>query len=206
MTMLATDAQWMEWIEVQKAATRTAFEEENPAAAIAELDEYLAGEHPADLTREAVAFRATLHEEAGDLPAAKEDFLLALSFATEPDHVRFELQDCLAATSTKLGEAAQADKWYSAALRTAASDPRVAGGGFLLRFLRLRGERGLSEEELLIAKQVLQQSWHLLGVEGEPDLTNLKASAKKLVEAQRGPFSAERPLAPKAYPGPVNNH
>ncbi len=69
----------------------------------------------------------------------------------------------------------------------------------LVHLLKLRGEKGLNEEEGRLAEKVVKQSWHLLGVEGEPDLADLQATAKKLIEAQGRPFSADRPPSPKAF-------
>lgn len=39
--------------------------------------------------------------------------------------------------------------------------------------------------------------------EGEPDLDELEETARKLIEAQRGPFSADRPPTPKPYSDPT---
>jgi tetratricopeptide (TPR) repeat protein len=198
----ASDTEWLQWIEIQKAATEKGLVGEDLPSAIEMLDRYLAGDLPHDLRREAVAFRATLYQEQGNLAAAKSNFLSALELAVELDHVRFELEDSLAEISKKLGDTEEADKWYVASLRTAAADPRVAGGGFLLRLLKFRGERGLNNEEQKLVRKVVHQSWHLLRVEGEPDLSDLVGTARKLRKAQLGPFSAERPLTPKAYTGP----
>lgn len=195
----ASNRKWLRWIELQKTATKMWLENEDLPAAIAVLDRYLAEDLPEELRREATAFRGTLYEEQGDFAAAKSDFLSALKFAVEPDHIRFELQDSLAVISRRLRDAKEADIWYRAALQTAAADPRVAGGGFLLRLLKFRGERGLNDEEQQLAQKVIHQSWHLLRVEGEPDLSDLEGTARRLIEAQRGPFSAERPPLPKAY-------
>lgn len=205
MTDSSTDSEWIEWIELQKSVVKTGFAQGDVPAAIKMLDQYLAGSRPDDLKREALAFRADLFSTEGDLEAAKTDFLSALNLATERDHVRFELEDSVAGISVEQGDSEEADKWFGAALRTAAADPRVAGGGLLLRLLRFRGEDGLTDEEHALFEQVVRQSWHLLRVEGEPDLEDLEGTAKKLIEAQRGPFSADRPPTPKAYPGPRTN-
>lgn len=196
------DDEWLRWIEIQKLATKEWFQEDNVAGAIEILDRYLAsgaGDGCGDLNREAIAFRGTLKEDCGDLAAAKKDFMAALVLAPEPDHVRFELEDSIAGLSVKLGDLEDADRWFSAALQSAAEDPRVAGGGFLIRFIRFRGQKGLTREELGLTKKIIHQSWSLLRVEGEPDLNDLMATCARLVEARKGPFSAERPPAPKAY-------
>lgn len=190
-----TESEWQEWNEVQKAVTQAGLVEDDLSAAIAILNRFLADDLPAALRREVIALRGTLCQEQGDLESAKTDFLAAVRLAAE-GYVRFELEDTLAEISRKLGDIQDADNWYTAALETGASDPRVAGGGFLLRFLKFRGVRGLSHEEHQLAKKMAHQGWRLLRVEGEPDLGDLEGTAKQLVEAQRRPFTAERPPAP----------
>jgi len=144
-----------------------------------------------------------ISQDRGDLHAAKADFIAALESASDRDFVRFELEDTIANVCGELDDSKSTEKWFVAALRTAAADPRVAGGGFLLRFLRFRGARGFSEEERRLVERVVRQSWHLLRVEEQPDLTDLEATCRKLIEAQRGPFSAKRPPTPKVYAGPA---
>jgi len=203
MTDTSTDSEWLEWIELQKSVVKTGFAQGDVPEAIEMLDRYLAESRPDDLKREALAFRADLCSTEGDLEAAKADFLSALNLAAEQDHVRFELEDSLVRISVEQGDSEEADKWFRAALRTAAADPRVAGGGLLLRLLSFRGKDGLTDEEHGLVAQIVRQSWHLLRVEGEPDLEDLEGTARKLIEAQRGPFSADRPPAPKTYSGPT---
>jgi hypothetical protein len=193
----STSTEWLQWVEIQKAATRVWLQEDDPTSAIAAITQYLASEPPQVLRCEAIAFRGTICRESDELLHAKSDFLSALELAEEQNHVRFELEDTIGALSVELGDLKEADRWYSAALQTAAANPRVAGGGLLLRFLELRGEQGFTVEEQQIVEKVVKQSWHLLRVEGEPDLDDLAGAARKLLKAQQGPFSAERPLTPK---------
>lgn len=178
------ESDWKAWIEIQKEAVRAGFMGDEPSAAIAILNRFLESDPAEDIQREAIAFRGTFHLEQGDLTDAKADFLSALRLAKE-GYVRFELQDTLAEVSKKLGDAAEADHWYTVALRTGAGDPRVPGGGFLIRFLEFRGQRGLGDEERQMAMKMVQHGWQLLRVEGEPDLDNLAGTARRLVEAQQ---------------------
>lgn len=187
----ASDGDWLLWIEVQKRATDEWSTGGIPAA-VGIVDGFLSSQLPRDLKREALAFRAMLYEEQGDLTSAKADFLSAVALADE-GHVRCELEDSLGLISQRLGELEDAGRWFSSALRTAASDPRVAGGGPLLRLLKVRSEKELTEEEQRLAERVIRQTWRLLRIEGEPDLGDLEGTAQKLIEAQGGPFSAERP-------------
>jgi hypothetical protein len=189
------------WTEVQKAALR----EESVANGIAVVDDYLRAEPPLDLKRQALGFRGSLNEERGDLAAAKADFLAARELAEKADFERYTLEGSAAAVSQRLGQTAEAEHWCLEALKTAAADPTTSGASALLRLLGLRGDRGLREDEEPLVERVIYQASHLLRVEGEPDLEDLEGTAKKLIEAQRGPFSADRPPTPKAYPGPTTD-
>jgi len=178
------EAEWKAWIEVQKAAVRAGLMGDEPSAALALLDQFLETDPAGDIQREAIAFRGTFHQEQGDFASAKADFISALELAEE-GYVRFELQETLAEVSKKLGDTDGTDHWYATALRTGAADPRVPGGGFLLRFLNFRGRQGLSDEERQLAQQMVSHGWHLLQVDGEPDLENLEGTARRLIEAQQ---------------------
>lgn len=190
MVNSAADSEWLQWIELQKEVAKTWLEEGRPADATIVLDRYLTADLPEDLRREGTAFRAMLHREQGDLAAAKSDFLAALELAEDRDHVRFELEDSIAVISQELNDRKEAGKWYLSALRTAAADPRVVGGGFLLRYLRFRGDKNLTIEEKQLANKVVHQSWRLLQIDGEPDLENLEVTASRLIEAQQHPASS----------------
>lgn len=194
----STENEWLAWIEEQKVATRAWLQSDLPGA-IETIDRFLATNPPLDLRRQAIGFRGSLHQEQGDLAAAKSDFLAAQALAERADFERCTLEESAGDVSHQLGDIAEAERWYLEALRTAAADPRISGGGVLVHLLKLRGEKGLNEEEGRLAEKVVKQSWHLLGVEGEPDLADLQATAKKLIEAQGRPFSADRPPSPKAF-------
>ncbi len=196
-----TDSEWLDWIDVQKAATRL-WMQGDLEAAIAEIDCYLEQEPRLDLKRQAIGFRGSIREEQGDLAAARSDFSAALELSEEPDFERYTLLLSLGGVAERRGDFEEAENWFLAALQTAADDPKTSGAGGLLRLLRLRGRRGLTEQEHRLAEKVVHQGWSLLRVEGKPDCTDLSATAKKLIEAQKGPFSAERPPSPQAYTPP----
>ena len=194
----ASESEWLHWIEIQKSATQIWLQGRG-SAAILELDRFLASDPPYDLRRDAIAFRGCIHEDEKNMTAAKADFLSALAIAEEHDLERYSIEVSLAGLCGSSGDLKEAEEWYLKALRTAASDPKTSGAGTLLHLLRLRGELGLTEEERRLVKIVVHQAWSLLRVEGEPDLSDLEGTARKLIIAQRGPFSAERPPAPRAY-------
>jgi tetratricopeptide (TPR) repeat protein len=195
----ATDSEWLQWIEVQKSATQTWLLSEDLETAITTLDQFLAFACSMDLQRDAIAFRGSLRKEQGDLEKAKSDFSTALAIAEEYGLETSSLEISLAGIFRLEGALLEAEEWSLRALRTAAADPKIAAGGVLLRFLRLRGEKGLSEDERQLVEKVVRQSWHLLRVEGEPALENLQGTAQKLIEAQGRPSSAEHPPSPKAF-------
>lgn len=194
----STSREWVGWVEVQKVAVRVWFDGDLPAA-IEVVNRFLAENPPLDLQRQALGFRGSLEQERGDLQAARSDFLAARGLSEHADFERCTLEEAAAAASLQLGDLPQAERLYLEALKTAASDPRTSGGGVVLSLLKLRGESGLSEEERTLAEKVIRQSWHLLRVEGEPDLIDLASTAQRVIEAQAGPFSAEKPPTPKAF-------
>lgn len=194
----STGSEWLNWIEVQKRATRL-WMQQKATEAIAELNRFLSTDPPPDLKRDAIAFRGSIYQEQGAWGEAKSDALAALAISEEHQFARYSIELTLAAICERLGDAQGAEDWCLAGLRTAAEDPRESGAGVLQRLLRLRGEKGLSNKERDLVRQVVYQAWHLLRIEGEPDLNQLPATAKKLLRAQRGPFSAERPPRPKKY-------
>jgi hypothetical protein len=199
MTSKATDVQWKDWFDLQSAAAQAWFKG-GLETAIAMLDEFVNSEPPRVVKRQALGFRGSLHEENGEFQAAKSDFLAARELSEQPDFERYTLEESIAALCERLGSEEDIEFWILQALATAAADPRVSGGGALLRLLKHRGSLGFTDEEMRLVEKVVYQGWILLRVEGEPDLKHLVRTAKRLVRAHRGPFSADRPPTP-AEPG-----
>jgi tetratricopeptide (TPR) repeat protein len=190
MTQLtSSDSQWLQWIEVQKAATRTWLQGEGLTKAVAILDRYIDSVPPIDLHRQAIGFRGSLHEEQGNLKAAKADFLAARELSDQPDFERCSLEESIASVSAQLGDLGEAERWYWQAIETASIDPRVISGTTLLRFLEIRGTSGLVKEKQVI-ESILVQAWRLFESPGAPNLQNLHDAAHQLIEAKRRPNSA----------------
>lgn len=137
VTTHTTDADWLGWIETQKQATEvwTAGDLES---AISLINRYLEGVVSPDLRRRATAFRGDLHEECGNLEAAKADFQLAHGLSEKPDYERYTLEIALGGISESLGDPKTADSWYVRALETVAADPTTSAGSGLLRLLLIR--------------------------------------------------------------------
>lgn len=184
-----SDPEWAAWLEVQRAATLFWMQGE-ASAAVAAIDHYLEEKPRVDLSRQAIGFRGSIHEDQGDLEAAKNDFVAANGLSENDDFERYTLLVSLGEIAERRGVPAEADSWYVAALRTAASDPKTSGASALLRLVRLRGREGLTDQERFIAEKVMRQGWSLLRVAGEPDMGDLVATATRLLEAQKRPLSA----------------
>lgn len=198
-TSKSTEVQWLQWIEVQKTFTKT-WRHGDFKRALAQINEFLASDPPSDLWREALGYRAWVYRDLKDSEAAEQDLRAALALAeNEAGYVTCEILDSLGFICHRHGKLEEAEAWYLKALRTAAADPRAAGGSLLLRLLELRGQKGFNKRERSLVEKVIRQSWHLLRMDGEPDLSDLTSTAQKLIEATAGSFSADRPPAPKAF-------
>lgn len=194
----STEEERRRWIEVQKKATE-AWISGDIDGALELVSQYLAGVQPPDQRRQAIAFRGDLYEENGDLEAAKNDFGLAHDLSEAPDYERYTLEIALGSVAKKMGHLEAAESWYLKALETAAVDFTTSGGTALRCLLELRGGLSLSDDERRLVEKVVRQSWHLLRVEGEPNLEDLEGTARKLIAAQDRPFSAERPPSPRSF-------
>jgi len=187
--------EWAKWIEVQKAAIR----EVEVSESIQRVEEYLRSEPPVDLRRQALGFRGSLRQEEGELEGAMADFLAARALTEKPDFERYTLEQSAATISQQLGQTEEAERWNVAALETAAADPTTSGAAALRALLTLRAQAGLEPDEEELARRVVRQAWHLLRVEGEPDLSDLHTASEKLLAAQSRAFSVERPPEPKSF-------
>ena len=179
----SNDGKWREWIEVQKAATRV-WAEDDLEEAISIVNRFLAADPPVDLERQAIGFRGSLHQERGDLESARTDFLAARALSEGPDFERCTLEQSAGVTSQQLGDRLEAEKWFLEALKTAVAEPRAGGGGVVLNLLDAKGEGNLTAEERALCEGVIRGSWQSLSLEGEPELKDLAAGARKLLQAQ----------------------
>lgn len=186
----STEEERRRWIEAQKKATETWISGDMNGA-LELVSQYLAGVQLSDQRRQAIAFRGDLYEDAGDLEAAKNDFGLAHDLSEAPDYERYTLEIALGSVAKKMGDLEAAESWYLKALETAAVDLTTSGGTALRCLLKLRGGLSLSDDERSLVEKVVRQSWHLLRVEGEPDLVDLEGTAGKLIAAQSRPLSEE---------------
>lgn len=179
----SSEAQWLQWVEVQKAATHLWLADKLPEA-IALVARYLQSEPPVDLRRQAIGFQGSLHQEAGNLAQARASFLAARELAEVPDFERSTLEESIAVISLRLGDVAEARRWYWQAIETAASDSRAVNAVTFLRFLEIQTPRRV---ELELIESLIARSWSSYGLPGTPDFLDLNACIHRLIEAQRKP-------------------
>jgi tetratricopeptide (TPR) repeat protein len=180
---ISTDDEWLRWIEVQKSATHTWFDGDLHGA-IEIIDQFVASNPPIDLRRQAIGFRGSIYQEQGDLVKAMNDFLAARSLTEMPDFERYTLEESAAAVSYELGDTAGAERWYLEALKTAAADARSSGASVILHLAKIRGDAGLTVEERLLAETVIKQAWDLHKLPGSPDLHDILAATRTVIQAQ----------------------
>jgi len=183
---MSSDQAWSDWIEVQKRALRS-LNESDTAAATAAVESYLERVEFDDLRSDALAFRASIHEQQGDSRKALEDLRAAHELARD-SYQRYSLELSLGRLFEDLDRSQEALQWYFRALETATDHGSTAAGTALLRVLKIRGEKDLSPDERRLAEKSAKESWHLLRMKGEPDLQHLEKTALLLIEAQSRPL------------------
>ncbi len=183
----STDPECLRWTEVQtrviELSRTSGFE-----AAIGEVNAFLGQSPPLDLERQAIGFRGDLRSEQNDLQGAREDYLIARSLSEEVDFERFTLDLAIGVVSEQLGDTVDAERWFIAALESAAEDPTTCGISALKHLSRLRNSFELSPEERRLAERVVAQGWRVLRLPGSPDLSDLWASARRVSQAQGKPL------------------
>jgi hypothetical protein len=187
---ISSDAEWLKWIEVQKRATRS-WLTGNISDAISLVTSYVESGPPLDLKRQAVGFRGSLHQEAGNLEEAKSSFVVALELSDTFDFERATLEESIAAISMQLGDANQAGTWYLRAIETARRDPLALNAASLLRFLAIREPMGLSRVEQELIEEVILAAWTFYRLPGHPNLSDLRSCVDLLGEAQEKPRRPE---------------
>lgn len=156
--------------------------------AISIMDGILSHDLNSELRSEALSFRASISEEQGDFQNAKQTLLEARSFSEEGGYGRYTIELGLGGVSEQLGLMDEATSWYYNALLTCARGVNTSGGTALKHFLKLKNEDRLTGQERVLCAQVVEKSWKLLRLDGEPDLSNLRMTAEALIQAQGKPI------------------
>lgn len=151
-----------------------------------EVEAYLEQDIPSDLRGDALAFRASLHEDAGDSEAAVADLAAALPLA-DSAYQRYSIELTLGRLYEEAGDVPEASQWYLTALETAVESGTTSAGTALLRLLKVKAEDVLTDRERVLATQAVRHSWKLLQIKGDPESIDLKQAAELLVEAQSRP-------------------
>ena len=184
----SADREWLEWIAIQSRALRLMVKREL-SQAMTEVDEFLKSQPSPDLASEALAFRADIREQQGQVDQVLSDLLEARSLTPSASYRRYTIELSLAATYEKAGRSEEAVGWYLAALDSSAQDPTTSGASALAALLTLRDFRDLDQPHRDVCRQVARQAWNLFRLPGEPDLEDLKKTAQVLSEASSRPLS-----------------
>ncbi len=174
---------WLEWMSTYKTAIDLQIEG-SLAEAINVINLYLDTKPPLDLQGEALGCRAMLYEDQGNLENSMRDLIGARSLSSPGGFSRYTLELSLGDLCERLRHTTEARNWYREALSTVADDPLTSGGAAIRRLVKLIGPDKLTLDERQICERVAKQSWQLLGLDGEPDLSHLSHSAQLLLEAE----------------------
>jgi tetratricopeptide (TPR) repeat protein len=161
------------------------------ATGIAELDAFLPLATDAEILSQALDMRAIFKEWQGDLEGAEKDLLQAHALAP-PGFGRYAVELGLGGICEKRQRPAEAVSWYRAALETSVEADGVAAGGALRSFLRLRPEQSLSPEERSLCARVVEHSWEVLELPGQPDLADLKKGLAAIMDGEAQPPTTRR--------------
>lgn len=182
---------WEEWTSVQLKSLQLS-ENKQYSEAVNLIEQFLAGQISPELRSEAIAFRALMREEDGDLDAAKEDLLAAHSLSLPGSYPKYCIELTLARLYESSGEKERSAEWHVKALETVVDDPMTSGATAILGLLRLKPFGSLNERELILCERVARQAWQLFSLPGEPNIEDLVSTANKLMEAATRPLPRAR--------------
>lgn len=181
---------YKETVESMYEAMRKAlaFKRQNDyEAALSVITDFLSQHLDSDQRSEALSFRANLKEQCGQYEEALTDLLTALSLTEAGSYEQYTLELGLGSVQEKLGMRDKALSWYRKALLTCAKGVGISGGTALRRFVELRGENDITPDEKDLCRKAIEKSWTLFHLQGEPDLSNLKAISEILIHSQGKP-------------------
>jgi len=183
----STDSEWLAWISLQAHALKL-MTTERQREAHSEVSSFLEL-HLADDTRaDALAFRAVISTEQGEIELAKADLLKARSIVTAGSYKKYTIELALGGLSEEAGDSMEAASWYLEALNTVVKDPTTSGGSALVSLLTLKQHASLDPDQQEVCERVARQAWSLFQMPGEPDLTDLGKTARALVQASARPL------------------
>jgi tetratricopeptide (TPR) repeat protein len=171
------------WLNTQRSAFQAKLAGRLPDA-IDILSRFISDHVDSPVINEALALRSLIYEDLGDLDRARDDLIRALALTAYPSYLRFTLQLSLAVLDEQAGSNMDAIAGYLRSLETALDEGKTSVGTALRRLLALRPVEHLAHAERDLIGRAVQQSWTILGLPGNPDLSDLKKAADVLVEAQ----------------------
>lgn len=152
--------------------------------ALAMLAPLFEGDVFAEFRRESLNYRSIVLEWLGRFDDALADLRAAHALCEAPSNSRYALELAIATDARRRGDADEELTWNRRALATAAADPTIAGYGAALDVLERAGEAGLSAEDRDHTVATIKQGWTILGLDGEPDLSDLHGALQRML--QRG--------------------
>jgi hypothetical protein len=179
------DLAWMRWADVMRDAS-SLIGKRDFAAALAAVESFLALEARSDLRSDALGFRADIQERLGDFEAAQEDLLTARSLVGAT-YARYVHELSLGGICRKQNRVAEAASWFRTALHTCLEGEGISGGTALKELFALYSQEALPTEDQSLCAEVARGSWHLLGLPGQPDLSNLPGVILAIKEGEAQP-------------------
>jgi tetratricopeptide (TPR) repeat protein len=147
------------------------------AKALAEVEVVLR-EGTTEMKGQCLFYRGMIREDENSLKVAMDDWVEALQYAQEGTFLRYELEHKMGEACERSGLAEEAAGWYRRALNSCLIGADFAGNRTLAAFLRV-AEQG-SQEDRALFSSVIQKSWAILELPGQPDLTDFTASISLL--------------------------
>lgn len=134
----------------------------------------------------ALMYRGSIHEEAANWQAAKNDFVQAVDLLRAGSYPRYTAELSVGHACENAGETHEAMKWYRAALLTCAQADELFSGATATRgLLALASELSPSDRDL--ARAVTAKSWQVLNLPNEPNLDDLAGTTEILMQRASDP-------------------
>lgn len=173
-----------EWVAAERDIVR-AWTTGAAAQALQEIERVLERGNDEQRGR-ALMYRGSIHEEASNWHAAKDDFMQAVGLLSAGSYPRYTAELSVGHACEKAGEPQEAMKWYRTALRTCVQAEELFSGATATRaLLALAPELSPSDREL--ARAVTAKSWQVLNLPNEPDLDDLAGMTEVMMQRASNP-------------------
>ncbi|MEO6391638.1 MAG: tetratricopeptide repeat protein [Pyrinomonadaceae bacterium] len=121
---------------------------------------------------------AQIKEQLGDFRGAQERYIEGLNYRPGGTFGRHDLQQLIGRTCEKLGEHDEAIQWYRRSMKTCLASEDF-GCLALLPYLKCGGG-DIYSEDVPMVKTLVERSWRLLAVPGQPDLNDLARAIRAI--------------------------